>query len=889
MEKWIVALLMLCVRSVSAQNTFSGRITSKGGQAISYACVTLRSDSAEKILAYCFSDSSGLFLLKTPVVQNCNISFAAIGYQSRKLHFNMGDLVAFRQFHLVELNPEVRILNEVVVNGTRPVRINQDTIVTDAASFAKGNERVLEDLLKKIPGIQVLEDGTVKVGNREIEKIMIEGDDFFERSYRQLTKNMPPSPVSKIEILQHYSDNRLLKGIVNSNKVALNLKLKQGIAHQWFGNIDAGIDCIRGKQYDARVNLIKLGKRFKQYWLGSMNNTGNQQPAESNVVEAETEDDMSEGFTEAAPRALQLIEIGSAALPVQKRSGDQTSGLYTINSIWRPTTHMRIKTGIQLNREGVRFNSTAIDSTGINQTSFVNVEQLDLRRYGLNGIGKVSANFDVSEKSQLDYEMKISRGITSNQNQLLLNQKAIRDTLKTLPATQAYLLRFSSRLSAKTLYQLTARYLVDEAPQDYQVDQFNYHLLFPNAADADRASQLAKHQLKQFAVQAKLSFRPSAPSLIELLAGMTAQRELLRTEFVIGYPSLATERPADYQNQSYYNTTDFLFRIRHRYQTGKISLIQQLGVHAVRYKYLAVESRNDQAMILFNPSLGIEWKLSEKNLFLFNCSLSKRNSRINERYGNYLLNGYRLFTRGSGKSDLPEAAVLSASFTHGNWADRFFSSIILLYNRDFIAYGTHSYIAQWYMQQEAIPVQKNRSATLTANLDYYLPVIGANIKLNQQVIYSCFYNRVNESDWRNIQQLYLNSGLEIRSAWRGCFNFHTGTTLGHHRIRASSGSGYTDYMSFVDLHFRLTGGLRLNLKTERFSWAGIGQNNSSYYFCDLDLSYNLLKSRLDCTLSGRNLLNINQFRSYRVSDIGYSSLTYRLLPRYLLLNLALRF
>ena len=888
MEKWILTLLILFAQSVSAQNVITGRIAAKGGQAIAYASITLRSDSAEKILAYCFSDSSGLFLLTTRAVQNCNISFAAIGYRSRNLHLSLGDTAAFRQFYLIELDPEVRILNEVVVNGTRPVRISQDTIVADAESFAKGNEKVLEDLLKKIPGIQVLEDGTVKVGNREIEKIMIEGDDFFERSYRQLTRNMPPSPVSKIEILQHYSENRLLKGIENSHKVALNLKLKQGVAHRWFGNIDAGFDCIQGKQYDARMNLIKLGKKFRQYWLGSMNNTGNQPSAENNAVEAATEEDMSEGFSEAAPRALQLIQVGAAALPEQKRSGNQTSALYTINSIWRPATKIRIKTGIQLNREGIGFSSTAIDSSGINQTSFVNVEQLNLSRNGLNGIGKISASCDMSEKSLLEYEMKIAGGNTTNLNQLLLNQQAIRDTLDTHLYMQAHQLRFSSRLSAKTVFQITARYLLDEAPQYYRVDQFNYHPLFPNAADADRAQQSVKHQLKQFAVQAKLSFRPFAPSFFELIAGMTAQRDLLQTEFAIGYPSRETERPADYQNQLHYNTSALFLRIRHRYQSGKISLIQQLGFHASRFNYSAVNSKYQQAIILINPGLGIEWKLSEKNLLLFNCSLGKRNSRINELYGNYLLNGYRLFTRGSGRPALPEAALLSASFTHGNWADRFFSSIILLYSRDITAYGTNSFITQWYTQQEVIPVQQNHSAALTANLDYYLPVIGANIKLNQQVTYSCFYNQVNESALRNIQDLYFNSGLEIRSAWKGWLNFHAGITLGHHRVKVSAFSGYTDYMSFIDLHFRLTGGLRLNLKTERFSWGGTGQNNSRYYFSDLDLTCNLIKSRLDCTLSGRNLLNMNRFRSYRVSDIGYSSLTYRLLPRYLLLNLALR-
>ncbi len=889
MKKWMIVFPILFAASALGQTVFSGRIKSPGGHAVAYANVLLRSDTTEKILSYCFSDSSGFFLLKAPDAANCSIYFSAIGYKSRKLRLPAWDHAADRQLHLVVLEPETQVLNEVVVNATPPIRIKQDTIVADAGAFAKGDERVLEDLLKKIPGIQVLEDGTVKVGNKEIEKIMIEGDDFFETSYRLLTRNMPPAPVSKIEILQHYSDNRLLKGVVKSNKVALNLKMKPGIVHQWFGNTDAGLDCIRGKQYDARMNLIKLGKKFRHYWLGSMNNTGEVQSTEVNEPDSKAEEDTNEDFSDVTPRAVKLISISAAALPGQKRAGDQTSGLYTLNTIWRPFNKIRIKTGLQLSQELNRFNSTTIDSAGINQISFVNVEVLSLRRQGLNGTGKISITCDLSEQSILEYELKLGMGNATNQNHLLLNQQAIRDTLKTEMATNAQLLRFSSKLSPKTVLQITARYLMDEAPQYYQVDQFNYQPLFPNAIDANHTYQFAGHSLRLFSVQSKLSFRPSVPSFFELLAGMISQHDRLHTEFAIADQSLVTDRPAGFQNQLGYNTQDLFFKIRYRYQMGKnISLIQQLSVHAVHYSYSDANKTDQRDLLLMNPALGMEWKLSEKNLLLLNCSLNKRNSRVSEVYGNYLLNGYRLFSRGSGSVDQPEAAVMSASFTHGNWADRFFANVILLYNKDFTAYGTQAIVTQLYTQQETISVNQNRAATLTANLDYFLPVIAANIKLSQNAIYSRSTNRINGSVPRNVQHIYLNSGLEIRSAWKGWLNIHAGANLGHHQVTASYGSRYTDYMSFIDLHFRFGGGVQLNLKTECFSWGGTSRQNGNYYFCDLDLSYSLLKNRLDCTIAGRNLLNTDRFRSYTISDIGFTSLTYRLLSRYLLLKLALR-
>ena len=68
--------------------------------------------------------------------------------------------------------------------------------------FLKGNEEVVEDLLKNIPGLEIDRSGAIKVDGIEIEKIMVEGDDFFKKGYRMISKSMPSSPIDKIELLQ---------------------------------------------------------------------------------------------------------------------------------------------------------------------------------------------------------------------------------------------------------------------------------------------------------------------------------------------------------------------------------------------------------------------------------------------------------------------------------------------------------------------------------------------------------------------------------------------------------------------------------------------------------------------------------------------------------------
>lgn len=117
-------------------------------------------------------------------------------------------------------------LEELVIEIDNPVKLRGDTIIYDAKAFRTGREVVVEDLWKNIPGISIDKKGVIKYESVEIEKVMIEGDDFFNREYSILTQNMPSSPLNKIEMLRKHSNNRLLKGVEDSEKVALNLTIQ---------------------------------------------------------------------------------------------------------------------------------------------------------------------------------------------------------------------------------------------------------------------------------------------------------------------------------------------------------------------------------------------------------------------------------------------------------------------------------------------------------------------------------------------------------------------------------------------------------------------------------------------------------------------------------------
>ena len=268
-KKCIFLYLILFIGNIcSAQTLIEGYVTDEETSKGVFATVVLKDENG-KIIAYTSSKNEGFFELKTFAqgVFHLNVSSLSYEAQARKIELMNGS----KMKENFRLTPKTTELNEVVVQSRRPITVKSDTIVFDAKSFLQGNEQVIEDLLKKIPGLQVLTDGTIKIGSQEVEKVMIDGDDFFEKGYKILTKNMPVSPIDKIEVYQNYSNNKHLKGIENSEKVALNLTLKEDAKRIWFGNALGGYGLISANRYELRANLMNFGKKSKHYFLTNFN------------------------------------------------------------------------------------------------------------------------------------------------------------------------------------------------------------------------------------------------------------------------------------------------------------------------------------------------------------------------------------------------------------------------------------------------------------------------------------------------------------------------------------------------------------------------------------------------------------------------------------------
>ena len=263
--KYILLVLIFLSNISFSQNILLGKVIGKDKNIIAGATIYLSKVENNDNVSYSTTDDDGLFTISFKK-NNVKITINALGYKSiEKLIVYDSSIDTLK--YTFEMEIESILLNDVIIKSEKFIKVKKDTIRYNLDHFLIGNEIVIEDALKKLPGITVESNGTIKYGNQEIEKVMVDGEDFFEKGYKTLTKNMPINPVVSVDLLTNYTNNKLFKGIDNANKVAINLNLKEAVKRTWFGDVEMGASLNKFDLYNANLNLMNFGKKNKYYLL----------------------------------------------------------------------------------------------------------------------------------------------------------------------------------------------------------------------------------------------------------------------------------------------------------------------------------------------------------------------------------------------------------------------------------------------------------------------------------------------------------------------------------------------------------------------------------------------------------------------------------------------
>lgn len=881
--KWINILLIFLIYG-NVQSQISGVVADDKSEPIISASVILK-DNNGKIIAYTYSNEEGKFSLKVSKKGKFILAANSMGFEQKNIDIELDGLDIKGVFF--NLMPKIRELQEVIVTSARPITSSGDKLIFDVKSFAQGNEQVVEDLLKKIPGFNIDANGTIKVGNQEIEKVMIEGDDLFGQGYKILTKNMPVSPIDKVELLKKYSNNKHLKGIENSEKVALNLTLKEDAKRVWFGNMQVGYGLLSENRYEVRSNLMNFGKKNKYYFLTNLNNTGFDATGDiDNLIRPQKANEP--GSIGDNQSVKNIIALATDLPNLKKRRVNLNNAeMLSLNSIFTLSDKVKLKVLGFLNTDEINYKRNNFQQFSFGSSTFTNTEDFTGRKMDLTGFGKIDLMYDITKSKTFEYNGKFNKSSKKNRSDILFNTDLLQERLNANNQLFDHKLVFTNKFKDNKAYLITARYINEKTPQKYEVNQFIFKELFSD--NANNIKQFSENKMQFAGVETHLLDKKENGDLLEIKLGNQLRIDNLETQFQLLEDQNILSFPNDYQNNLTYTSNNFYLSAKYRFKLKNFNLLAQSEFHQLYNELENFNKKTIQTPFFIVPKIGLDWKINEKNKIITSYTYNTTNSGVLDLYSGYVQTSFRSFTKGLNTFNQLNSSNAILNYTYGNWGDKFFANTVILYfkNNDF--YSSNSFITQNYSQSEKIIIKDREFVSISSSVDRYFKPVKSNLKINFGVTKTNFKNIVNNSNLREVKNLNTDYGFELRSGFRGFFNYHIGTKWSYNQVESNIKNDFTDNMSFLDLSFMFSNKFNIQLQSERYYFSNLEKNNNLYYFLDFETRYVIKENKLTFFISGNNLFNVETFKNYNISDISISQTEYKLMPRHVILKMEYRF
>lgn len=238
------------------------------------ATVSVMTAKDSTLTSFTLTSNSGFFEIKNLDTGDYYLLISYQGFETGKRPFAITADQPVLDLQAVKLQQSYKTLTEVVVTDMTPIRVKGDTLAFNANAFKTKPNATVEDLIKKLPGMQVERDGTVKAQGENVQKVYVDGKEFFGSDPKLATKNLTADMVDEVEVFDDMSEQAKFNRIDDGSRTrAINLKLKKDKKKGVFGRAYAGYGT--DERYDAGVTANFFKGSAQVALIGKLNNTNN--------------------------------------------------------------------------------------------------------------------------------------------------------------------------------------------------------------------------------------------------------------------------------------------------------------------------------------------------------------------------------------------------------------------------------------------------------------------------------------------------------------------------------------------------------------------------------------------------------------------------------------
>nr|WP_294869731.1 TonB-dependent receptor [uncultured Pedobacter sp.] len=267
---------------VCAQTTrqVTGLVKDSTGATLPWATVKLLTDKDSSVVA---TNSSGRFSFPSVSVNQFSLVVSSLGYEGVKRRYNLAPGSTTAELDPIILKNDPITLQGVTVTNVNAIKIKEDTIEYNAAAYKVREGAVIEDAIKKMPGLEISNDGNITAQGKQVNKVRLNGKDYMAGDVKSLTRNLPANLVQNVQVINDYGDQANITGIkIGDPQKVLNINIKKDKNHGYFGQGTVGIgrDAIQerdgtknGRRYVASTNVFNFQGKRQITLSGDFNNT----------------------------------------------------------------------------------------------------------------------------------------------------------------------------------------------------------------------------------------------------------------------------------------------------------------------------------------------------------------------------------------------------------------------------------------------------------------------------------------------------------------------------------------------------------------------------------------------------------------------------------------
>ena len=637
----------------SQQITFRGIVRDSLEKPLNMASLVAINQETKALDAYTITKEDGVFSLKLKPQNKYKIQVSALGLQT------VNELLTTQERDIEKdyiLRADI-VLDEVVVK--MPVVVRGDTLIYDADSFKNGSERKLEDIIDKLPGVEINDNGQIEVEGKVVNKLMVNGKDFFEGDTKIATKNIPSSTVDKIQVLRNYGEVGQLRSVRNNqDNVAINIKLKSGKERFWFGNITlGGGNAPEESLYLLQPKLFYYSPKYTLNFISDLNNTGEVALTRRDIR------GFTGGFRPPSSQSGTNINLGDNSLNFLTNQRDALrieNKLATTNFSFSPNKDIDF-TGFLI------FNSSKIDAqensairyigTGI-QIPDENTAQRSNEKSN-QALLKLDASYKPNLNNQIDYNLFL-RGAQDLQNQSLFSSVIGNTTQveEVNPFSFNQNLNYYYTLNEKNVFALEAQHLIKKEDPFYNAvltnnkDQLNPFYRTASALGLDQSTSefnLGQNR-KIFSNQldAKLDFyhiinqksnlNLTLGSILSYQAFDSSIFQFLSDNTAIDLVPNIKDLSAT--NDITYNFRDFYLGAHYRIKYGIFTFTPGFSIHAYGNKNEQNNHLVEDNFIRLLPDFETRIQLKKSESITFNYRMQNQFTDITRLAEGLILNNY---------------------------------------------------------------------------------------------------------------------------------------------------------------------------------------------------------------------------------------------------------